>query len=70
MKTSNAASLTGTMVVRSHQESVANVRPIDFRSGPDHIQGRRGVDYATSDLLVSLKATHRIGVQRAVAGTK
>ena len=69
MKTSYAT-LSGTTVVRSHQETVANTRAIDFRSGPDHIQGRRGVDYASTGVLVSLKATHRIGVQRAVAGTK
>lgn len=67
MKTS-PASLRGTTIVRSRQEAVENARAIDFRSGPDHIHGRRGVDYATSDVLVSLKATHRIGVQRAVAG--
>jgi len=42
-------------------------RAIDFRAGADHIQGRRGVDFATGDTLVTLKANHRIGVQRAVA---
>jgi hypothetical protein len=66
MKTANSALLSNTTVVRSRQTATHD-RPIDFRSGPDHIQGRRGVDYATSDLLISLKATFRIGVQRAVA---
>jgi hypothetical protein len=66
MKTSNTALVSPTTVVRS-QQAALHVRAIDFRSGPDHIQGRRGVDYAIGDLLVSLKATYRIGVQRAVA---
>lgn len=70
MKSPNAAVLSPTAVIRSQRVGGplgSNCRPIDFRSGADHIQGRRGVDFAASDCLVVLKATHRIGVQQAVA---
>lgn len=66
MKTSNSAVLTSTAVVRA-QHPLTSCRAIDFRAGADHIQGRRGVDLATSEMLITFKATHRIGVQRAVA---
>jgi FtsZ-interacting cell division protein YlmF len=62
MKSPNSAVYSPTAVVRSNK-----CRAIDFRSGADHIQGRRGVDYAAGGCLVTLKATHRIGVQQAVA---
>ncbi|WP_425618724.1 hypothetical protein NA78x_002436 [Anatilimnocola sp. NA78] len=67
MKTSNSAVLTSTAIVRSQQTLSTTCRAIDFRAGADHIQGRRGVDFATGDALITLKANHRIGVQRAVA---
>ncbi|QDU27700.1 hypothetical protein ETAA8_27890 [Anatilimnocola aggregata] len=66
MKTSNAAVLSSTAIIRS-QHTLTSCRAIDFRAGADHIQGRRGVDFATGDTLITLKANHRIGVQRAVA---
>jgi hypothetical protein len=66
MKTSNAAGLTSTAIVRA-QNPLTTCRAIDFRTGADHIQSRRGVDLATSDTLITFKANHRIGVQRAVA---
>ena len=70
MKTRNSAVMSSTAIVRSQRMSGntgVHCRAIDFRSGADHIQGRRGVDYATGGLLVTLKANHRIGVQQAVA---
>lgn len=70
MKSPNAAVFSPTTVIRAQRIGGplgSNRRAIDFRSGADHIQGRRGVDYAASDCLVTLKATHRIGVQDAVA---
>jgi hypothetical protein len=70
MKSPNSAVYSPTAVVRSRRVGGLlgnNCRAIDFRSGADHIQGRRGVDYAAGGCLVTLKATHRIGVQQAVA---
>ena len=70
MKSPNAAVYSPTAIVRSQRIGGllgSNCRAIDFRSGADHIQGRRGVDYAAGDTLVTYKANHRIGVQDAVA---
>lgn len=70
MKSPNSAIFSPTTVIRSQRVSGllgSHCRAIDFRSGADHIQGRRGVDYAAGDTLVTFKATHRIGVQDAVA---
>lgn len=69
MKSPNAAVLSRTAIVRlQHAGPVrGHCRPIDFRTDADHIQGRRGVDYATGEQLITLKATHRISVQQAVA---
>jgi hypothetical protein len=70
MKSPNAAVYSRTAIVRSLPVGGplgGSCRAIDFRSGADHIQGRRGVDYAAGDSLITLKANHRIGVQEAVA---
>ncbi len=70
MKASNAAVLTPTAMVRASfvfNSAKGTLRAIDFRAGADHIQGRRGVDFVHGGVLITLKANHRIGVQRAVA---
>lgn len=69
MKLPNAAVLSRTAIVRSHAGGSlrGNCRTIEFRSDAEHPQGRRGVDYATADRIISLKETHRISVQQAVA---
>jgi hypothetical protein len=71
MKSPNAAVDSPTTLVRRSEQigrSAGNrCRTIEFRSGTDSTRGRHDVDYATSEILVSLKVTHRIGVQLAVA---
>jgi hypothetical protein len=70
MKLPNAAVLSRTAIVRSHHAGgllQGNCRTIEFRADAAHPQGVRGVDYATADRLISLKETHRISVQLAVA---
>jgi hypothetical protein len=71
MKSPNAAVISPTSLVRRSDQlgrsPGSRCRTIEFRSGADSIRGRHDVDYATSEVLVSLKVTHRIGVQLAVA---
>lgn len=70
MKSPNAAVISPTALIRPSEQigrPGSRCRTIEFRSGVDPVRGRHDVDYATSEILVSLKATHRIGVQLAVA---
>ncbi len=69
MKLPNAPAMSRTAIVRSHHAggAVQSYRTIEFRSDSAHPQGLRDVDYATADRLISLKETHRISVQLAVA---
>lgn len=70
MKLPNAAVLSPTAIIRSHYAGISlrgNCRTIEFRADAAHPQGLRGVDYATADRVISLKETHRISVQQAVA---
>lgn len=70
MKSPNAAVLSRTAIVRSHHAGGSlqgPCRTFEFRSDSAHPQGLRAVDYATADRLISLKETHRISVQLAVA---
>lgn len=71
MKSSNAAVLSPTALVRRSEKiggpTGGRCRTIDFCTDADQARGRRDVDYATSDALISLKVTHRISVQLAVA---
>jgi hypothetical protein len=70
MKSPNAAVMSPTALVRRSEQlgrPGSRCRTIEFRSGTDTTRGRHDVDYATSEILVSLKVTHRIGVQLAVA---
>ena len=71
MKSPNAAVHSPTALVRRSEKIGGPLggrcRTIDFGASADQLRGRRDVDYATSDALISLKVTHRISVQLAVA---
>jgi hypothetical protein len=71
MKSPNTAVLSPTALVRRAEKiggpAGSRCRTIDFGADAHEIRGRRDVDYATNDALISLKVTHRIGVQLAVA---
>jgi hypothetical protein len=71
MKSPNAAVLSPTALVRRSEKiggpTGSRCRTIDLCVDADQIRGRRDIDYATNDALISLKATHRISVQLAVA---